>query len=167
LATLRNFIYAPIKGKGKVYPRTGHEGPEGEQRCSSTLSLTSTLDGGGCSAPRPGRFTAGKEVEWAPRPVCTGAGDFNPTGIRSPDRPPRGEFMPLYLSLILLFLATFQSLLPLIPRSFSLSFPAMSATFKSHTSNLRSVILVVFIQYKIIKCINPLKPSGFFTYHQV
>jgi len=137
-------IYALIKGKGKVYPRTGHEGSEGEQRCSSTLSLTSTLDGGGCSAPRPGRFTAGKdpiltvlEVGWAPGPVCTGAGNLNPTGIRSPDRPPRGEFMPLYLSLILLFLTTFQSLLALIPRSFSLSFAAMSATFKSHTSNLR------------------------------
>jgi len=28
------------KGKGKVHPRTGHEGPEGEQRYSCTLSLT-------------------------------------------------------------------------------------------------------------------------------
>jgi len=28
------------KGKGKVYPRTGHEDPEGEQRYSCTLSLT-------------------------------------------------------------------------------------------------------------------------------
>jgi len=34
------------KGKGKVHPRTGHEGPEGEQRYSSTLSLTSALDRG-------------------------------------------------------------------------------------------------------------------------
>ena len=32
------------KGKGKVHPRTGHECPEGEQRYSSTLSLTSALD---------------------------------------------------------------------------------------------------------------------------
>ena len=31
--------------KGKVRPITGHEGPEGEYRYSSTLSLTSTLDG--------------------------------------------------------------------------------------------------------------------------
>jgi hypothetical protein len=30
----------------KVYSRTGNEGPEGEQRYSSTLSLTSALDGG-------------------------------------------------------------------------------------------------------------------------
>jgi len=32
-------------GKGKVHPRTGHEGPEVEQRYSSTLSLTSLLEG--------------------------------------------------------------------------------------------------------------------------
>ena len=34
-------------GGGKVYPRTGHGGPEGEMY-SSTLSLTSALDGVGC-----------------------------------------------------------------------------------------------------------------------
>jgi len=34
------------KGKDKVYPRTGHEGPEGEKRYSIILSLTSALDGG-------------------------------------------------------------------------------------------------------------------------
>jgi hypothetical protein len=34
------------KGKGKVHPRTGHEGPEGEQRYSFSLSLTSVQDGG-------------------------------------------------------------------------------------------------------------------------
>ena len=28
---------------------------------SSTFSLTLALDGGGCSEPRPGRFTPGKE----------------------------------------------------------------------------------------------------------
>ena len=32
-------------GKGKVHPRKGHEGPEGEYRYSSTFSLTSALDG--------------------------------------------------------------------------------------------------------------------------
>ena len=32
-------------GKGKGHPRTGHEGPEGEYRYSSTLSLTSALNG--------------------------------------------------------------------------------------------------------------------------
>ena len=30
----------------EVHPVTGNEDPESEQRCSSTLSLTSALDGG-------------------------------------------------------------------------------------------------------------------------
>ena len=49
--------------------------------------------GGGWSAPRPGRFTPGKdpvpivqEVGWAPGPVWMGAENLAPTGIRSPDR---------------------------------------------------------------------------------
>jgi len=37
---------ASVKGKGKVHPRTHHEGPEGEQLYSSTLLSTSVLDGG-------------------------------------------------------------------------------------------------------------------------
>jgi hypothetical protein len=41
--------------KSKVHLRTGHEGPEGEQRYSSTFSLTLVLN-----VPRPGRFTCGK-----------------------------------------------------------------------------------------------------------
>jgi hypothetical protein len=52
------------KVKGKVHPRTGHEGPEGEYRYSSTLSLTLALDEGGWSTPRPGRFTPGKETQY-------------------------------------------------------------------------------------------------------
>jgi hypothetical protein len=52
------------KGKGNVHPRTGLEGPDGEQR----YSLTSALDGGGWSAPRPGRCTPGKR----PSTHCTG-----------------------------------------------------------------------------------------------
>jgi len=32
------------EGKGKGHPRTGHEGPDREQRYCSTLSLTSALD---------------------------------------------------------------------------------------------------------------------------
>ena len=42
------------KGKGKVHPRTGHEGPEREQMYGSTLPSTSALDGGGSSTARPG-----------------------------------------------------------------------------------------------------------------
>jgi len=62
-----------VIGKGKIYPRTGHEGPEGEYRYSSTLSLTLALDGIGWPTSRPGRFTYGKdpvpivlEAGWAP-----------------------------------------------------------------------------------------------------
>ena len=51
----------------KVCPITGHEGPEGERRCSSTLSLTLALDGGGWSTPRPSRFTLGKGTQY---PLC-------------------------------------------------------------------------------------------------
>jgi hypothetical protein len=56
------------KGKGKVYPRTGHEGPDGEQIYSSTLSLTLRLDRGGWSRPRLGRFNPGKD----PVPIVGG-----------------------------------------------------------------------------------------------
>jgi hypothetical protein len=52
------------KGKGKGHPITGHEGPQGEQRYSSTLSLSSALHWGGWSTPRPGRFTPGKETRY-------------------------------------------------------------------------------------------------------
>ena len=54
-------IYIYSIGKSKVQPRTDHEGPEGEWKCSCILSLISALIGGGWSAPRPGRFTPGKD----------------------------------------------------------------------------------------------------------
>ena len=47
--------------KGKVQPRTGHEGPEGDLRYNSTLSLTSAPDGGWWSTSLPGRFTPYKD----------------------------------------------------------------------------------------------------------
>ena len=82
----------------KLLPRTGHEGPEGEQMYSSTLPSTSALDRGGWSTPHPGRFTLGKdsvpivqEAVWAPRLVWTGAEKLASTGIRSPDRPALSE----------------------------------------------------------------------------
>jgi hypothetical protein len=66
--------------KGKVHPRTGDEGRDGEWRHGSTLSLTLALNKGGCSTPRPGRFTPRndpvrivQEAGWAPGPVWTGA----------------------------------------------------------------------------------------------
>jgi len=45
----------------KVQPITGHQNPEREVRYSPTLSLTSALNGGGWSRPRPGRSTPGKD----------------------------------------------------------------------------------------------------------
>jgi hypothetical protein len=86
------------KGKGKVNPRTGHEGPDVEQMYSSILSLTSALGEGVWSTSRRGRFTPRKdpvpivlEAGWASWPVWTGAEIFAPTGILSPDRPFRSE----------------------------------------------------------------------------
>jgi hypothetical protein len=40
----QNPIKKKNKGKRKLHPITGHEGPEQEQRYSSALSLTSALD---------------------------------------------------------------------------------------------------------------------------
>ena len=89
------------KGKGTtVSPTTCHEGPEGEKRYSSTLSLAPALDVGGLSTPLPSRFTPEKdpaptiqEAGWAPGPVWTGAKNLAPTGVRSPDRPVRSELL--------------------------------------------------------------------------
>ena len=87
-----------VKVKVKVLPITGHEGAEGEQRYSPTLSRPRHLDGGGWSAPRLGCFTPGKdpvpivqEAGWAPEPVWMGSENLSPSGIRSPDRPARSE----------------------------------------------------------------------------
>ena len=59
-----------------IHSVTRHEGPEGEQRCSSTLSLNSTLDGNGWSTPRPDCFSPGESLRhplniWVPKLVCT------------------------------------------------------------------------------------------------
>jgi hypothetical protein len=48
------------KGKDKVHPRAGHEGQEWEQRYSSTLSLTSALEGVGGQRNAPAVLTPGK-----------------------------------------------------------------------------------------------------------
>jgi hypothetical protein len=62
--------------------------------------LTSALEGGGWPAPRPGRFTPGKdpapivqEAGWASWPVWKCAKNLAPTGIRSPDRPARSQLL--------------------------------------------------------------------------
>jgi hypothetical protein len=66
----------------------------GEYSYSSTFYLTSALDRGGLSTPRPGRFTPGDdpipfvyEAGWAPEPIWTGAENsplpgFNPRSVQ-------------------------------------------------------------------------------------
>jgi hypothetical protein len=89
--TYKIFSIWKSKGKGKGHPITYHEGPRGG---FSPLAL----EGGGWSAPRPGRFTPGKdqvpivqEAGWAPGPVWICAKNLAPTGIRSPDRRARSR----------------------------------------------------------------------------
>jgi hypothetical protein len=88
-----------VKGlkKGNVQPIKCHEGPGGEKRYSSTLSLISALDGvsGQRHAPtaltpvkRPGANYTGSRVE--PKVGLDGYG-LAPFGIRSPGRPARSE----------------------------------------------------------------------------
>jgi len=58
---------------------------------SSTRSLTSALNVGRLSTPRPGCFTPAKDPVRAPGPVWTGPENLASTGIRSSDRPARSE----------------------------------------------------------------------------
>jgi len=96
-AVLQTQNWVIFKGKGKVQPITGHEGPEGEYIwLYSFFSIDARWVG--WSTPRPGRFTAGKatvpivwEAGWSPGPVWTGAESLAPTGIRSRDLPARSE----------------------------------------------------------------------------
>jgi hypothetical protein len=78
---------AKIKVKGKVRPRTGLEGPEGEQRYSSTVSLTSALDGGGPLYPqeRTGTHFIGGWV--GPRAGLDGCGKSRPNRASIPGPP--------------------------------------------------------------------------------
>ena len=63
--------YAEGEGEGEGHPRAGREGPEGEWRYSCTpFFLTSALDGGGWSTPRPSHFTTGND----PAPILREAG---------------------------------------------------------------------------------------------
>jgi hypothetical protein len=48
--------------KGAVHPRTKHEGPQVEYIYSSTRSLTSALNGGEWSMPRPAALPQGKAL---------------------------------------------------------------------------------------------------------
>ena len=84
--------------KGNFHPITDHEGPEVEQRDSSTLSLTSALDRMGGQRHAPAALPPGKTRY----PLYSGLGGPQgrsgrvqkispPTRIRSPNRPARSE----------------------------------------------------------------------------
>ena len=90
-------INTPVKLKDKVHLRTGHEGPEGESY-SSSLSLTSALEGGAWTMPRTGRFILGKDTrypfigDWVgSRAGLEGSENLAPTGIRSPESIARSD----------------------------------------------------------------------------
>jgi hypothetical protein len=70
-----------------IHPKTGHEGPDVEQTYSCTLYLTSAIDDGGRSTPRPSRLTASnnpvlilQEAGWAPELVWKGGRKSSPLG---------------------------------------------------------------------------------------
>ena len=82
----------------EVHARIVHENPEWDKRFSCNLSLTSALEGGGLSMPRPGCFTPQKdpipivqEAGWDPGPVWTVVESRAYIAIRCPDRPARSE----------------------------------------------------------------------------
>jgi hypothetical protein len=90
-----------IKIEGKFQNYTCREGTEEKQMHSSTLSLTSELEGGGWLMPHPSHFTPEndlgsivQEAGWAPGPTWTGAEILDPTRIQSLDHPAR--IKPLY-----------------------------------------------------------------------
>ena len=77
--------------KGKGHTSTGHKGPGEEIRCSSTLSLTSAIDGVGGKRHAP----AALPLQTYPAPIAQEAGWTNkleyqistPAGILTPNRP--------------------------------------------------------------------------------
>ena len=75
----------------KIHRMTCHEDPGGEKRYSSTLSLTSELDTGGWSTPRPCHNSSAKDTRHQGWTGMVGKISPNPTGIRSPKRPARSE----------------------------------------------------------------------------
>ena len=94
----REFLDQHSKRKGKVYPRTRHEDPEGEQRYSSTLSLISGLDGVGGQRHAPAALPPGKNRyplyrrQGGPQGRSGRVWKISPpTGFRSPDRSARSH----------------------------------------------------------------------------
>jgi len=79
-----------IERQSKVHPVTCHEGTEREYIYSSTIHLTSMLDGNMWLTPHHGHFTPRKKTGHPLRMrLCdtwTGAENLAPNGMRSPFR---------------------------------------------------------------------------------
>ena len=96
---LREGMIASFKVKLKVHLRTSHEGPEGEQRYSSTLFLTLVLVWVVNATPwllylqvkDPVHVV--QEAGWATGPVWTGAENLAPIRIRSLDHPAHSNLL--------------------------------------------------------------------------
>ena len=67
-----------MHAKGKVHPRICYEGPEEEQRNSSTPSLASALDGGGWSTPHLGHLC---QISYIWHVTCLAGKFIYPTSI--------------------------------------------------------------------------------------
>ena len=68
--TYRGYVKPQVmlkgKGKSKVLPRTGHEGPEEEQMYISTLPSTSALDGVSGQRHAPAALSPGRVRKISP-----------------------------------------------------------------------------------------------------
>ena len=88
----------PASDKNYFTLQQATRGPEGEYKYSSTLSLTSALDGVG-DQRHARTLILGKDPEhivqeagWVSGLVWRGAENLDPTGIRFADRPARNYF---------------------------------------------------------------------------
>jgi hypothetical protein len=74
--------------KGKVHPITGNEGPEG-----SRGTARGKRHAPAALLPGMTRYPLYRRLGGSPGLVWTDAENLVPTGIRSPDRPPRSELL--------------------------------------------------------------------------
>ena len=150
LSKLKYFMWTFIHtyGKGKVHPRTGHEGPEGEYTYNSALLLSSVLDRGGWSMPRPGSFTPPVKKNWYPLYRKLGgpqerSGQVQetspPTGIQSPDCPAcsKSLYWPCYHIYVhsMLWSFSLQTRPEIIIIDAELAFVIFSSTYFSYKEN--------------------------------
>ena len=94
---LHEHIHILHKGKGKVHPRTRHEGRKGERKYCSTLPAPLVADGGGWPMPCPSRFTPGIGGWLGTGSVWTDAQNLAPTGIQSLDHATHRKLVCLLL----------------------------------------------------------------------